>query len=472
MRYIRHPRRFLLGLTLIALGVVAAACGGGGKTEPGLVHVLTWDGIVNPVMERYIDRGIDKAERSNAVAVVIQLDTPGGLDSSMRDIIQRMQASTVPVIVHVSPAGGRAASAGTFITMAAQVAAMSPNTTIGAASAINSDGSDIDGTLGRKIENDAVAYIRGIAEQRGRNADWAEDAVREAVAVNENEAVELNVVDFVASGLDDLLAQAEGRLVEVPDESGAISEMELAVTDTPVHENGTTFFEDLLYVIADPNIAFLLISLGGLAIVAEIFSTNGVTGIFGAIALILAFFSLGSLPVNWAGLALITFGFVLIIAEIFVAGFGVLGIGGIIALGFGSVILLSGGSGPSGEGFLAVSKWLVVGTVATIGALTVGFLGVLVRSRRMPDEYGRESLVGSTGITKDNLNPHGHVWVKGERWDATAEDPALPEETPIIVTGTRGFHLFVKRDPASIPLLTSGPVPEGEEEAVTTNSEG
>jgi membrane-bound serine protease (ClpP class) len=473
MRYIKHPRRLVLGLTLLVLGAIAAACGGSSEEAPGQVHVLTWDGIVNPVMERYIDRGIDTAERSDAVAVVIELDTPGGLDSSMRDIIQRMQASTVPVIVWVSPAGGRAASAGTFITMAAQVAAMAPNTTIGAASAINSDGSDIEGTLGKKIENDAVAYIRGIAEQRGRNADWAEDAVREAVAVNQTEAVELNVVDFIADNLTDLLAQSNGRVVDVPDENGAIGEETLAVTDAPIHENGTTFFEDLLYVIADPNIAFLLISLGGLAIIAEIFSTNGVTGIFGAIALILAFFSLGSLPVNWAGLALIAFGFTLIIAEIFVSGFGVLGIGGIIALAFGSIILLSGGSGPSGEGFLEVSRWLVISTAVAIGVITLGLIGVIVRSRKIPNDYGRESLVGSKGVTKEILNPHGQVWIKGEFWSATAEDPSLPADTPIIVTGTRGFHLFVKRDPASIPLLTAGTPPEDEEApAVTSSTEG
>ena len=166
------------------------------------MHVLTWDGDVNPVMERYINRGIDTAERSDAAAVVIKLDTPGGLDSAMRDIIQRIESSTVPVLVYVSPAGGRAASAGTFITMAGHVAAMAPSTTIGAASPINSDGSDIDGTLGRKVTNDAVAYIRGIAELRGRNADWAEHAVRDAVAVNQNEAVHLNVVDFVADELN------------------------------------------------------------------------------------------------------------------------------------------------------------------------------------------------------------------------------------------------------------------------------
>jgi membrane-bound serine protease (ClpP class) len=456
MRYIKHPRRVVLGFVLMLIGGLFIACGGSTR-ESGQVHVLTWDGIVNPVMERYIDRGLDTAERSDALAVVIQLDTPGGLDSSMRDIIQRMESSTVPVIVWVSPAGGRAASAGTFITMVGHVAAMAPNTTIGAASAINSDGSDIEGTLGDKIENDAAAYIRGIAELRGRNADWAEEAVRDAVAVNQNEAVDLNVVDFVANSLTDLLEQSDGRVVEVPDEFGTIQEMTLAVSDAPVTENGTNFFEDLLYVIADPNIAFLLLSLGGLAIAVEIFTTNGVTGIFGAIALILAFFALGSLPTNWAGVALIAFGFALLIA--------VLGIGGIIAVAFGGIIL----TGSSETGF-QVSRWLVIGTAITLGAIVLGFLGVIVRSRKIESSYGRETLIGSKGVTRDHLNPDGHVWVKGERWTATAEDPPLPEETPIVVTAARGFHLSVKRDPASIPLLPAA-APD-EEDAVTTNSEG
>jgi membrane-bound serine protease (ClpP class) len=448
MRYINRARRAVLGLTLIVLGTIAAACGGSNITEPGYVHVLTWDGIVNPVMERYIDRGVNAAERSNAAAVVIKLDTPGGLDSSMRDIVQRMQASTVPVIVWVSPSGGRAASAGTFITMAGQVAAMAPSTSIGAASAINSDGSDIEGTLGKKIENDAVAFIRGIAELRGRNADWAEQAVREAVAVNQTEAVRLNVVDFVAQSLDDLLRQADGRVVQVPDTNGALTSLTLGTAGVPVHENGTTILEELLYVIADPNIAFLLLSLGGLALLFEIFHPSGITGVFGAIALVLAFFALGSLPTNWAGVALITLGFVLIGVEVLAPGFGAFGIAGIIALGLGGLILSS-----SSEPGFQVSRWLVVGLTAVIGVLTLGFLALLVKSRRMPAFTGRESLIGARGVTRGILRPDGPVLVQGERWEATAEDAPLDEGTAIIVTASTGFHLTVKRDPASIPLL-------------------
>ena len=333
--FLLRPRA-VLGLLLVLLGA-AAACTS--TKEPDHVHVLTWQGAVNPVMERYIDRGIDAAERARARAVVIQLDTPGGLDSAMRGIIKRIQASQVPVIVYVSPAGGRAASAGTFITMAGHVAAMAPGTTIGAATPINASGEDIEGALGRKVINDAVAYIRSIAAQRNRNVDWAEDAVRDARVATEVEAVELNVIDFGAQNLTDLLAQAHGLEVTVQTETGAAATATLRTANAPVLTNNPTFFERVLYQLANPNIAFLLISLGGLAIVAEIYFQTGVTGIFGVIALILAYFSLGTLPTNWAGVGLISFGFVLLAAEIFFAGagFGVLGIGGVISLALGGL---------------------------------------------------------------------------------------------------------------------------------------
>jgi membrane-bound serine protease (ClpP class) len=455
MPVLTRGRRLLLGVVLLSLGVIAAACGSDTR-EPGQVHVLTWDGIVNPVMERYIDRGIDTAERSDAAAVVLQLDTPGGLDSAMRDVIQRIESSTVPVIVYVAPAGSRAASAGTFITMAGHVAAMAPSTTIGAASPVNSDGSDIEGALGRKVTNDAVAYIRGIAEQRGRNADWAEDAVRNAVAVSQNEAVELNVVDFVATSVEDALAQSQGREVQLLDDAGQAVTATIQVEGAAITENDTTLFEQLLYIIADPNIAFLLLSLGGLAIIAEIFTTNGVTGIFGVIALVLAFFALGSLPTNWAGVALIAFGLALITAEVFVAGFGVLGIGGIVAIAFGGLILT--GSGDSG---FQVSRWLVIGFALVAGALVLGLGGMILKARKMPVHSGRATFVGAKGSVRATLAPRGAVLVEGERWEALTEDGDIIEEgTPIIVTRSEGFVLYVKRDPAFIKLLPAAPTPE------------
>jgi membrane-bound serine protease (ClpP class) len=456
MRLFGLRGRLSAASVLITAGVLMAACGST-KTAPNQVHVLTWHGDVNPVMERYFDRGMDTAERSNALAVVLKLDTPGGLDSSMRDIIQRIESSNVPVIVYVSPSGGRAASAGTFITMAAQVAAMAPNTTIGAASPVDSSGGDITGTLGRKVTNDAVAYIRGIADLRGRNADWAEQAVRDAVAVNQNDAVKLNVVDFIATSVDDALRQADGRTVKVQSADGSLQDVTLHTANAPTYANGTNLFEDILYRIADPNIAFLLLTLGGLALVFEIFHPSGMTGIFGVIMLVLAYFALGSLPTNWAGVGLILFGFALFAAEIFVSGHGVIGVGGIVSVIFGGLIL----SGSSQAGF-EVSRWLIFGMAAVAALILLGFVGILVRARRMPSHTtGRESLIGAKGKTRSRLEPHGVVLVSGERWDAIAEEPPIEDDTEIIVTASEGFVLRVKRDPAYIKLLPPASPPEG-----------
>ncbi len=447
MRSIRRHAFALLGVLCIVLGA-AMACAS--SHAPDQVHVLTWKGEVNPVMARYIERGISTAERSQARAVVLKLDTPGGQDGSMREIIQRIESSKVPVIVYVSPSGGRAASAGTFITMSANIAAMAPNTTIGAATPINSTGEDIPGALGRKITNDAVAYIRSIAELRGRNADWAESAVRDAVAVSETQAVDLNVVDFIASGTPELLAKSDGRSVQVKGDADAMQTVTLHTTNAATFENDPTFFESLLYHIADPNIAFLLLSLGGLALVTEVFHPTFLAGIFGVISLILAYFSLGSLPTNWAGVALILFGFVLVGAEIFVSGFGVLGVGGAVSLVLGGLILMGGNDSPE------VSRWLVFGLSAVIVVFLVFFVGALVRLRRMPARSGNESLFGMKGTTRSRLDPKGLVMVRGERWEATAEDPPLEDGAEIIVIAAEGLLLRVKRDPASIKLLPAG----------------
>ena len=271
-------------------------------------------------MERYVKRGLDSASAANARAVVLRLDTPGGFDSSMRSIIKRMQASSVPVIVYVSPSGGRAASAGTFITLASDVAAMAPGTTIGAATPINARGDDIEGDLGRKVLNDAVAYIRGLAQQHGRNADWAEKAVREGVAVGTDEAVKLKVVDFEAGSLDDVLKLANGRSVQV---AGG-SPVTLQTTGAKVTYNDETLFEEVLNHLADPNLAFLLLTLGSLALLLELIHPSFFAGIFGIIALVFAYFSLGSLEANWAGAALIIFGMALLGADLFIAGHGIL----------------------------------------------------------------------------------------------------------------------------------------------------
>jgi len=346
------------------LAGVAVACSS--NQEDGAVHIIKVDGTVGPIMERYIDRTLGDAEDSNARAAVLVLDTPGGFTESMRDIVQRIERADVPVIVYVYPLGSRAASAGTFITMAGHVAAMAPNTSIGAASAINSDGSDIEGALGRKVENDAVAFIRGIAELRGRNADWAEAAVRDAVAVNQTEAVELNVVDFVANDIDDLLEQAEGREFEL---KPGLQATLTGLTTAERVDVEMTLWEHILDFLADPTIASLLISLGFLGLIIEL-SAPGliVPGVGGAISMILGFLGFGLLPVDVVGLILIGIGLALISAELFLPG-GVLGALGGIALVVGAIIAFR--DTPSE---LRPPMWLAIACVAIVAAVAVSIM--------------------------------------------------------------------------------------------------
>lgn len=398
-------RWFAVGL--FAAGLLLACSG---TDEQGAVHVITADGTVGPVMEQYLDRALDDAEDTQAKAAVIALDTPGGLDSSMRAIVRRIQTSEVPVIVYVSPLGGRAASAGTFITMSGHVAAMAPNTSIGAASAINSDGSDIEGTLGTKIENDAVAFIRGIAELHGRNADWAEQAVREAVAVSQSEAVELNVVDFVATDIDDLLAQSEGRTVKLSSGEPVTLQGLTAASQVDVE---MTLWEKILDFVADPAIASLLLSIGFLLILFEFAIPGiGVSGIAGATAIILGFLGFGVLPVDTAGLILMALGLALIVVEVFLAN-GLFGIAGAVILAIGAFVAFR--DTPSE---FRPPAWLAVGIVIVFA---VAFVTMSILVRRMKRNNARTSgasFVGQFAVATTDLVPGGSVRIQGERWNA------------------------------------------------------
>ncbi len=437
-RVARSPsiRRGWLGVAcvLLLLGSLSA-CATSIQVE-GAVHVLTADGTVDQVMARYIDRGIGEAERKHAVAVVIKIDTPGGLDSAMRDIVKRINASNVPVITYVSPSGGRAASAGTFIVMAGQVAAMAPNTAIGAAHPVGAGGQDIGGTEGDKVTNDAVAYIRGIATERGRNADWAERAVRSSESVDSGQAVSLHVVDFEARSLDAVIAQADGRTVAVQGKP-----VTLHVLDVPVVENNPTIIEQFLSIISDPNIAFLLLSLGALALMFEIVVPGHIVpGVFGAIALLLAFFALGTLPVNWAGVALIGLAFVLFGAEAYIGGFGVLGAGGIVSLVLGGLILTS-----TNNPQFQVNRWLLIAISVVIGAFFLSAVSALIRTRRAPAYTGSQALVGRMAVARTALDPEGLVFLEGARWRATAEGAPVAEGERVRVTEVRGLRLTVKK---------------------------
>ena len=436
--FLRSSRRirFALAALLTFASLAIFACDNGPDAEPGSTHVLTADGTVNPVMDRYIDRGIDAAEKEKAGAVVIRLDTPGGLVSSTEEIDKRIIDAKVPVIVYVWPQGGRAASAGTFITYASHVAAMAPGTEIGAATPIDASGGDIEGDLGNKVKEDAAAKIRALAELRGRNAEFAEAAVFEGKSVTATEALELGVIEFVAEDLDDLLAQVDGQKVAL-----ASGEVTLATADSRVVYNNTNFIEDFLNIIANPNIAFLLLSLGSLGIFIELVNPGTIfAGVFGVISLLLGFFALSVLPFNWAGVALILFAFILFGLELFITSHGILGIGGAIALVLGGLILTS-----DNPPEFQVSRWLVFGLAAFLALFSIFIAINLVRIRGMPAQTGVETIVGKRAVARSALEPQGFVFMDGEYWAAEAEDGEVKPGENVIVTAIKGLRLTVRK---------------------------
>ena len=425
---------------LVLLGMLIAAFTAlGVQAASPTVAVLTIDGVINPVLADYIARGIEEAEDMNATACVIQMDTPGGLDTAMRDIVQAIVESRVPVVVYVSPAGARAASAGVFITMAGHVAAMAPNTAIGAASpvSIGSEGEvEMSETMQEKVVNDAAAYIRSIAEAHGRNMEWAEQAVREAVSATEREALELNVIDIVSPDLDSLLVDLDGR--EVTLLGGAVVTLE--TEGTTVQHIDMSWMEDFLYAITDPNIAYVLLSLATLGLFVEI-SNPGLVfpGVAGGICLILAFYSLGNLPVNIAGIILVVGAFGLFIAEVFTATFGLFTAGGITALVLGSLILFKGGP------LFQVNPWLV-GTIAFIIAAVIAFVITrVVASHRRQPATGWEELIGKTAVVKAALAPEGMVLYKGERWTAVSEEGRIELDEKVTIDRVDSLKLYVRR---------------------------
>jgi membrane-bound serine protease (ClpP class) len=422
---------------LAALCVVAGSFGllgaGPARGAAGEVHLLTLDGIINPISGRYLERGMREAAEVGAEAVLIELNTPGGLLEATEDITSAMLDASVPVIVYVSPPGARAASAGTFITMAAHVAAMGPSTRIGAATPVGGDGSDIPDDLREKIINDTVSYARIIADERGRNADWAEDAVRDAVVASATEAVELEVVDVVAESRAALLDEIDGRSVTVRGD-----EVTLETADAPVTDFAMSPFEDFLMVISDPNIALILLSLGSLGLYFELSAPGSFfPGVAGAIALILGLFSLGTLPINFAGLALLFFGLALMGAEIWVASGGVLGIGGAIAFLLGGLLLIDDTQAP----FLEVSRPLIYGITLALVLFSLVAVRAVMRSRRRTVAIGGTDMVGMTTLMRSPAS----VYVEGELWSARpTEGASVAAGDRVRVVGRERMTLIVE----------------------------
>jgi membrane-bound serine protease (ClpP class) len=399
------------------------------------VDLIAIDGSINPAVDDFIRESIAGAKSNGARALIIQLDTPGGLLSSTRTIVKEIFAAPVPVIVYVAPSGAGAGSAGVFITMSAHIAAMAPGTNIGAAHPVGGGGQEVKGVMGEKIENFTASFSETIARQRGRNAEWAIQAVRKSVSVTEKEALKLNVIDIVAKDLDDLLKQSEGRKVDLDGRPHT-----LALKDVKVIRHEMNLKDRIINIIADPNIAYLLLMAGILGLYME-FSHPGVIfpGVAGAICLILALISLQVLPFNYAGLVLILLGVALLIGEAFVPSFGVLGIGGVISLALGSFLLFD--TQDSGVG---VDRPIIFTAVATLASFVLAISYLVYRSQKSKPTLGLEGMLGKIGDVRTKLNPAGKVFVQGELWNAEA-DGEIDTGEKVEIVGCQGLNLKVRR---------------------------
>jgi len=422
-----------LAVLLVLAGLAAAA------TAPRAVYVLRAEGSVNPGLAEFIVAGIHTAEDKSAEALVIELDTPGGLDSSMRQIVQAISNAKVPVIVYVYPKGARAASAGVFVTMAADVAAMAPGTNIGAAHPVSIGLGKMDKTMEKKVLNDMVAYGRALAAERGRNADWMEKAVRQSVSIPATEAVKLKVVDLMADNLEDLLTKINGRKVTVGGK-----QLVLHTAGVPVREISEGMRFRVLKYIADPNIAFILMIIGLAGLYFELATPGAVfPGVIGAICLLLAFFAFQTLPINYIGVLLIFLAFVFFVLEFKITSYGLLSVAGVVSLFLGGIMLFrEGGTG------VAISWGVLIPTVIIISLFFILVAGKVFRSHLRRPMTGTIGMVGERGVARTDLNPEGQVFVHGEFWEAESAEPIAAGE-PVEVLKVMDLKLVVRKAPTN-----------------------
>lgn len=426
---------------LPAFALLAALALPAPAAEP--VVALTLSGVVNPFSGRYLERGLEEAKKENAV-LLLRLDTPGGLERTMRDMVRLLLGSPVPVVVYVTPPGGRAASAGMFVAAGAHIAAMAPGTNIGAAHPVSlggDKGKDKNDASSKKLVEDVAALARSVAKERNRNAEWLEKAVRESVSITADEAVEKKVVDLVAPDDKALLAAIDGREVRLPSGPRTLRTAGAAPRELPM-----SFFERFFDVVTDPNIAYILMSLGMLALMVEIY-TPGVmiSGAVGAVCLLLAFAGLGSMPLNWAAALLILAGFIFFAMEAHAPGFGGFGAVGLAAFLLGSFMLYRP-FGPVSPALprVAVDPRLYIGAAVLLAGLFGSIAWAVWRLRKSPP-VGMQALVGEQAVAVSDIDLHGVVDLRGERWSAESLKPIRSGEK-VRVTGVRGSYLLIDKD--------------------------
>jgi len=424
-------------ITMFVLALVFSFVSERANAETTSIEILKVDGTIVPVIADYIDRGITSAEERGNAICIIELNTPGGLLDTTEKIVQRILNAKVPVIVYVSPHGSWAASAGTFITIAAHVAVMAPGTTIGAAHPVSGGGGEIPEDVAKKATEYSAAWIRSIAELRGRDSEQAELAVKESKSFSVTQALENNLIDFQADSLDNLVSQLHGKKVILADKK----EITLDTVSTLVVINEMTGGERFLQVISNPNVAYILLSLASIGLITEI-SNPGLIfpGVIGGLSLLVAFYSLGTLNAYWAGLLLFLLAFAMFVAEIFTPTFGILTAGGIVSLIIGSLLLFT-----NNPPVLAVNPWLIALVVLVLAAFLVFVIGAVVRGQRRRAVTGVEALVGMMAEVKTVLDPKGTVIVDGERWSARVDDGRVEPGEEVIVTKVDGLKLIVSK---------------------------
>jgi len=424
--------KFIIPLLCCFLWVV------GEPATAGTVHVITIDGTINPASAAFIHQSVSRAGDAGAECLVVRLNTPGGLLESTRDIVTDLLTSSVPVIVYVSPSGSQSASAGAFVTLAAHIAAMAPGTNIGAAHPVGMQGDQPDSIMNEKVTNDAAAFIRTISEKRSRNVQWAEDAVRKSISYTETEALRDHVIDLVAPTLEALLDSVNGREVMVGEHPRRLATHGSEVVEVPM---GFKF--EILDLLSNPNIAYIFLLLGMYGLMFELYNPGSVLpGVVGVISLIIAFYSLNTLPVSYAGLALVIVGIILFILEIKITSYGLLTVGGVASLFLGSIMLIDSDSPLE---IVSISWAVIVPAVL----LTAGFfafaIGMGVRAQMKKPTTGSEGIIGEEGVVVTALNPDGQVLVHGEVWNATSVSGSLKKGTRIAVVSVRNLTLTVRR---------------------------